>query len=142
MLDRLRTDLTAAMKARDAVAVSALRSAIAAIGNAEAVSVEAAPMPATGGPHVAGSVPGLGAGEAPRRELSDADVAAIVREQADERLAAAGQYERLGDDGRGARLRAEAAVLAAYLSSGAGPQPSADDDPGAAQSARRPKNAR
>ena len=146
MLDRLRVDLTAAMKARDAVAVSALRSAIAAIGNAEAVEIAPDTTSATGGRHVAGSVPGLGAGEAPRRVLSEADMAAIIREQVDERMTAAEHYDRIGDAVRATRLRAEAGLLAAYLpSASASAQPPYDRDPsgdGGDQSARRPKNAR
>ena len=59
MRARLRQDLTAAMKARDAVAVTALRSAIAAIDNAEAVEVPGEPTAPVGSEHFAGAVPGL-----------------------------------------------------------------------------------
>src|ERR1035437_10610742 len=58
---------------RDRIAVSALRSALSAISNAEAIS----PPPAVAGagsPHIAGAVAGLDAGEAQRRALSAAEV--------------------------------------------------------------------
>jgi uncharacterized protein YqeY len=114
---RLRLALTAALRARDMTAVAALRSALGAIGNAEAVPVPAGSSAA--GPHVAGSAAGLGAAEAERRWLSPAQVAAIVQAEIDERLAAAAQYERAGREDRAARLTAEAQALA----SAAGGQP-------------------
>ena len=110
---RLRAALRAAMKARDPIATSALRSALAAIANAEAVP----PEPSTGPPrpagdaHVAGSVAGLGAAEAERRLLTPADVTAIVAAEAAGRRAAAAQYEASGNGDRAARLRHEAAVI-------------------------------
>ena len=48
---------------------------------------------------------GLGAGEAERRRLTEADVAAIIRAEAAEREAAAGDYERNGHLEEAARLR-------------------------------------
>ena len=48
---------------------------------------------------------GLGAGEAQRRLLTEADAAAIVRQEAAEREAAASQYERGGHAAEAARLR-------------------------------------
>jgi len=105
---RLRRALTEALKARDAGTASALRSALSAIGNAEAVDpAEAGPgrPGASGSVHFAGAVAGPGAGEAERRLLTEADVAAIVRAEAAEREAAASQYERSGHTARAAGLR-------------------------------------
>ena len=65
--------------------------------------------------YVAGSAPGLGAGEAPRRRLTQADVAGIVRAEAAERDTAAGQYEQAGHPDRAETLRREAAILRAAL---------------------------
>lgn len=131
--ERLRAALRTALRDRDRVAMAALRSALAAIDNAGAVdpataadSPPAGPVPGTrpasvAGPvpatsaHVAGAVLGLGAAEVARRELTDADVAGIVRAELDDRLAAAALYERGGRTDVAARLRAEAAVLAAHL---------------------------
>jgi uncharacterized protein len=115
----LREALRAAMKARDTVAVSALRSVLAAIANAEAVTAPGAGTgagPASGAArggsqHVAGSAAGLGAAEAPRRELSGADIAAIIAAEVTERRAAAGQFDSTGNAGRAARLRREAEVI-------------------------------
>ena len=124
MLDALRQALTTALRARDAVAVSALRSALAAVGNAEAVPVpdadggDGAGGDAGGGEHVAGARVGLGAAEVERRVLSEGDVVALVRAEADERLEAAAQVEALGRPEVAERLRAEAAVLQRHLTAG------------------------
>lgn len=112
--ERLRSALPAAMKRRDAAAVAALRSALAAVDNAEAV--DDAPPPPDGHADLAGSVAGVGATEVPRRALTADEIAALVRAEVEEREAAADGYERAGAPARAARLRAEAAVLAAHLS--------------------------
>ena len=70
--------------------MSALRSAMSAIGNAEAVEPGPGRPAGTGSAHFAGAVAGLGAGEAERRRLTEADVAAIVRQEAAERPAQPG----------------------------------------------------
>jgi uncharacterized protein YqeY len=111
----LRGDLSAALKARDRVAISALRSALAAIDNAEAVPVEHTPSSTTGNKHVAGAAAGLGAAEAERRHLTEADLRSIVGDEVRERLAAAEEYERFGRTEAAERLRAEAEVLSPYL---------------------------
>lgn len=110
---RLRASLTRSIKRRNAVAVTALRSALAAIDNAEAV--DAPPARTAGGSPIAGAVQGLGAGEAPRRHLSDADIAEIVRAEVAQRQAAAAEYDRLGRGETSTRLRAEAAALVEHL---------------------------
>ena len=112
---RLRRALGDALKARDASTVSALRSAISAIGNAEAVEPGAGRPAGTGSTHFAGTVAGLGAGEAERRRLTEADVAAIVRQEAAEREAAAGEYEGAGHTAEAARLRQGTRALMAAL---------------------------
>jgi uncharacterized protein YqeY len=125
---RLRLALSAALRARHMTAVAALRSALSAIGNAEAAPVPpsggaagpaaAATRTADGGaagtssPHVAGAAAGLGAAEAERRRLSPAQVAAIVQAEIDKRLAAAAQYQTAGHADRAARLTEEARALA------------------------------
>src|SRR5262249_13453553 len=58
---RVRLALAEAPRARDTIAVSALRSALGAIGNAEAVEPGRTTPAGSAGPHVAGAVPGLGA---------------------------------------------------------------------------------
>jgi uncharacterized protein len=108
--DRLRAALRAAMRDRDAVATAALRSALAALGNATAV-----PAPAStsaGDEHFAGSAVGVAAAEAPRHELTPAEAVAVVRTEIAERLTAAAQY---GPGPAADRLRAEAGVLTTYL---------------------------
>ena len=108
----LRRALTTALKSRDAVAVSALRSALAAIENAGAVDAAQAPLPGSG--PIAGAVAGLGASEVERRPV---DVRAVVTAEVEQRHAAAREYAELGRPDRAERLRAEAEVLAAHLRS-------------------------
>ena len=113
--DRLRGGLREAMKARDPVAVAALRSALAAIDNAEAVDGAQAPPPAVGHPYLAGTVAGLRGAEVERRSLAEAQVEGIVRAEVTARQAAARDYEDAGRHERAERLRGEAGVLLAYL---------------------------
>jgi uncharacterized protein YqeY len=145
---RMRRGLARAMKARDHQAVSALRSALAAIDNAEAVHVppagaepagaepgeagvavvgggDVAPAPwaGEGRAPIAGAVVGLGAAEVARRSLSPQEMAAIVREEVVGRETAARDYERAGRFDHAERLRAQAELLAAYLDP-PGPPPS------------------
>jgi uncharacterized protein len=88
--DRLRTDLTAAMKSRDVVRSSTLRMVLAAITNAEVAGKEA-------------------------RELSDDDIVGVLSTEAKKRREAAAAF---GDGGRpemADKELAEAAVIADYL---------------------------
>jgi uncharacterized protein YqeY len=111
--ERLTTALRAAMKARDRTTVSVLRSTPAAIDNAEAVEDDGRSVVADA--WIAGSVGGLGAGEAPRAVLDEQSARAIVAREVHERRAAAEEYARLGRDDEAARLRDEADVLAAFV---------------------------
>jgi hypothetical protein len=114
------------MKARDTVAVSALRSTLAAIANAEAVSPPTAlttsgptapvnpPPPASASDvhqYVAGSTAGLAATEAERREVTEEDAAGIVQAEVAERQAAAREYQAAGHADRVERLLREAQVI-------------------------------
>jgi uncharacterized protein YqeY len=102
--ERLRRTLRDALRARDAVAAGALRSAIAAIDNAEAV------------PGVSERVrSSVGTTEVRRRELDAEEMVRIVRSEAADRMAAAAQYERLGQIDAAARMRASAELLAAIV---------------------------
>jgi uncharacterized protein len=113
---RLRAALPAAMKARDRVAVAALRSALAAIDNAEVVhrsepdgsrlAIEQTPV-------------GVGAADVERRVLTPSEVEGVVRAEVAERAAAARDYDRAGHTEHAQRLRSEAGVLSAHLA-GAG----------------------
>jgi hypothetical protein len=107
----LRRGLTAALKARDPDTVAALRVAIAAIDNAEAVPAPDSSASALG-------LTGLGAGEASRRQLSAVEVRDILNAQVTERVAEANQYDALGQSDAAERLRRQARALAPYL-----PQP-------------------
>ena len=108
----MRQALPEAMRARDKAAVSALRSTLAALDNAEAVPVdEAEPR----GSALEQSPVGVGVTERARRELSEHRVVDVVRAEAAERLEAAAQLTAPAHADRAARLRAEADVLLRFL---------------------------
>jgi hypothetical protein len=109
----LRRDLVAAMKARDQEAVAALRTAMGAIDNREAVSAPAAPAPVTS-EHIAGAAAGVGSTEAARRALDADDVRAALRELHAEHLREAERYEQLGEADAATRLRRRADVIAPH----------------------------
>jgi uncharacterized protein len=88
--DRLRGDLTAAMKSRDEVRTRTLRMALTSISNEE----------------VAGNA---------ARELSDDEVLRILGREARRRREAADAFEAAGRADQAAAERAEDRVLAEYL---------------------------
>jgi uncharacterized protein len=106
----LRAALPAAMKARDRLAVSVLRSTLAALDNAEAIAPGQ-----TKGLAIEQSPIGAGAAEAPRRELTPDDLVRIVRDEIATREAAAADYQRAGHPDRASALRDEAAYLTRFL---------------------------
>jgi uncharacterized protein YqeY len=103
--ERLRAALRAALKTRDPIATAALRSAVSAINNAEAVDR----------PHAPGPRLGVGAADVRRRELSANDIVEIIRDEVTDRDSAAADYERRGRTKEATRLRAEAATLSSLL---------------------------
>jgi uncharacterized protein YqeY len=109
----LRDALRNALKARDDVAISAYRSALSALDNAQAADSDAAP-PAQPG-RIAGGVAGLGAGEVARKELTDEDARALVRAHIDNWNVAAQECEAAGRPDAAARLWAEARTLVHIL---------------------------
>ena len=88
--DRIRQDLTAAMRARDETAKSALRAVLTAISKAEVSGKQ-------------------------QVELSDDQVIGAIRSEVAKRKEAAEIYENAGREELAARERAEAEVLAPYL---------------------------
>jgi uncharacterized protein YqeY len=112
---RLGAALTHALAGRDAVATAAIRSVLGAIANAGAVPAAAEHRASATSEHFAGATAGLGATEAARRLLTDADVTAVVAAEISDRRSAAAEYDRLGRPDRAARCQAEADVLAAIL---------------------------
>lgn len=110
---RLQAALPVAMKARDKPAVTALRSALAAIGNAAAVA-PTAPVETQPGAFAQAAV-GLGVTEVARRDQDEAEVERIVRAEIAERRDAADEYDRLGRPEEAEQKRAEAEALAAHV---------------------------
>lgn len=88
--DRLRADLTTAIKARDEVRSSTLRMVLTALTNAEVAGKEA-------------------------RELSDDDVIGVLSTEAKKRREAAVAFDDGNRPEMAAKERAEAEVLADYL---------------------------
>jgi uncharacterized protein YqeY len=88
--DRLRADLTTAIKARDALASSTIRMVLSAITNAEVAGKE-------------------------QRELSDDDVVGVLSTEAKKRREAAEAFEAAGRTESAAKERAESEVIAGYL---------------------------
>ena len=95
--DRLRVDLTAAIKARDTVRSSTLRMILTAVSNAEVAGKEA-------------------------RELSDDDILSVLTSEAKKRREAAVAFEDGGRPEQAAKERAEAEVIADYLPAQLGPE--------------------
>jgi uncharacterized protein YqeY len=103
--DRVQADLLAARKARDARAVNALRTLLAAIANAEAP-----PAPTTSSL----APPTIGLVEHQRLILTDEDHRRILQEQVDTRREAIAEYDAIGQREAADALRAELEVLERY----------------------------
>jgi len=88
--DRLRSDLTSAIKARDAVRSGTLRMVLTAVTNAEVAGKQA-------------------------RELTDDEVIGVLTSESKKRREAAEAFETAGRAASAERERAEAAVIADYL---------------------------
>ena len=95
--DRLRADLTTAIKARDEVRSRTLRMVLTAITNAEVAGKEA-------------------------RELSDDDIVGVLSSEAKKRREAATAFADGGRQEMADKEVAEAAVLAEYLPEQLGPR--------------------
>lgn len=88
--DRMRADLTSAIKARDEIRSGTLRMVLTAVTNAE----------------VAGKQ---------QRELTDDDIIGVLSTEAKKRREAATAFSDGGREAMAAKERAEAAVIADYL---------------------------
>lgn len=88
--DRLRTDLTTAMKARDELRTATLRMVLSAVSAEEVSGKEA-------------------------RQLSDDEVQGVLRREAKKRREAADAFAGAGRSEQAAREQAEGEVLADYL---------------------------
>lgn len=93
LADRLQHDLTAAMKARDKLTTTTLRSAIAAVKEAQVAGQSA-------------------------KVLTDDEVEAVIRTQVKRRDEAAEAFTAGGRDEQAAAELAEREILAAYLPAG------------------------
>lgn len=112
----MRKDLVIALKARATETAAALRTAIAALDNAEAVDASEIPAASQDGP-VAGASVGLGSSEVARRSLSAADARSVVGAVIAEYLDEAQGYESMGRGEDAQRLRRQAETLRSHLPS-------------------------
>ena len=108
VVERMRADLTAAMRDRDKVRTRALRTALAAVANAEAPPIGDAPSSADE-PVVGRLV------EHRRLELVAVDIDRILRAEVADRVDTATQFEAHGRTAEAETVRAEAAVIGSYL---------------------------
>ena len=108
----LRDGLTSAMKDRRVAAITVLRSALAAIDNAEAISTDSLGDPGAARKPLGES---FGANEVPRRALDAGELAEILRAECDGRLRAAEHYDLHGRGAEAERMKREAAALAGYV---------------------------
>jgi len=104
------------MKDRDTLAIEVLRTVLGAIDNAEAVAPPATATSGSSEGRIAGARRGVGAGDVARRDLSEGDVRAIVRAEVRDLRSSAEQYRGLEQHAEAARLRAQADLLEAHLS--------------------------
>lgn len=87
---QLRTDMTAAMKAKDSLQLATLRMLLAAVQNAEVSGAQA-------------------------RELSDAEVIAVLAKESKKRNESAEMYTQAGRGELAANEHAEARIIEEYL---------------------------
>ncbi|KMO74384.1 hypothetical protein BST22_15385 [Mycolicibacterium chubuense] len=114
--EQLRRDLRRALVARDQDRISALRTLIAAVDNAEAVPVNDDALRWTDGP-IAGSASGVRSTEVPRRQLAMTDVHAVLRDLIGEYDTHTRDYRSMGRHDAADRLRRRADTLRGYLDS-------------------------
>ncbi|HUP85164.1 MAG TPA: hypothetical protein VM143_05790 [Acidimicrobiales bacterium] len=102
--ERMQAELKAAMAARERTTVAVLRTTLAALSNAEAVTD-------------VGSRPAVGAfaNEVARRHLDDDAVRDVIAAERAELQAAGDEYRALGQSTEADELDARLAVLARYL---------------------------
>jgi uncharacterized protein YqeY len=109
----LQDALRAALRACDRTTLSTIRSALARLANAEAVPVES--LPPAGA--VEGAAVGVGAADAPRRELTEPERRVLVEQEAAELADAAAHYRTAGRTTEADRADAGAALLRGLLES-------------------------
>lgn len=83
LTNRIKVDMRSAMKARDAVKTSALKSLLARFSSEEAVTADPSSTSASETP-IAGASVGVGSTEAARKVLSLADGHKIIQDEIDE----------------------------------------------------------
>ena len=104
--NQLSQDLRTAMKTRDKVAVSLLRTLMATLDNAEAVAVDHASLP---------KVPTTERHEVPRKELTSDEIRQLLARELAERQRAHSEYVTLGLGNEAERLQTEIEWIATYL---------------------------
>jgi len=104
---QIQADLKQAMKDRDSSRTAVLRATLGALANAEAVDAPTGPISLTAP---------AGTTEVARRELTDADVRAVIERERAELLTAAEERAALGLPKDAGDLLRQADALGSYLS--------------------------
>lgn len=106
--DALQAELASALQQRDRPVASAVRTALSALANAEAVPMAGDLDTSSGSTHVAGATSGLASTEAQRRDLSHEQQRALIADERSELLAHAERLTRMCrlDEADGARRAA------------------------------------
>lgn len=105
--DRLKADLVTAMRERDRVRASTIRSLISAIDNAGAVEVEKQGF---------GYGPKIGLGhDVDRRQVTEDDVARIIVVERDDLVAARDEYRELGQTELAEEFERRVQIAEGYL---------------------------
>lgn len=102
--ERLKADLKTALKARQTHLITILRSTLAEIDNAEAITLDATMVAVVGRMN-----------DRPRKTLTEAQIRGIVHAEADALQVSRAEYQRIGKKEEAAQLQAEWEVLACYL---------------------------
>lgn len=102
--DRLKADLLKAMKERDKIATTTIRTMLGAIDNAEAVELPQGLVYAIDG-----------SAEVPRRLLTEEDIRAILKREREERQRAYANYQALGLATETEQVQQELSVFERYL---------------------------
>lgn len=99
-------DLRTAMKSRDKIAVSLLRTLMATLDNAEAIAVDHAILP---------KIPTTERYEVARKELTPGEIQQLLEREVAERQRAHSEYLALGLTDEVTRLETEIELITRYL---------------------------
>lgn len=107
LVEQLRQDVLQARKHKDQATTEAIQNVLARISNAEAVSL--------GDTQKYQQHVGVGSSEVARKELTEADIRALLQEEIDDMHHAIGEMEKYPDHPYVLDLQKKATILEKYL---------------------------